>query len=203
MVVDWGSVPAWLGLVIGATTAIVAVVNYRRSLADKQREQASRVTSWISVERISVERTSDPDGTVGLDQYSIRADPVLHLVNRSDAPIYHLHVRWKKPEDLSKPFDKNAPSSIWGGLEAPELPAGLEGRAYLKQWVFHKELRPGAEVDESQDATVESSYPVLTFTDALGRRWKRIGAGPVKGWQTWLNPRPSRPQAYLPIKDNK
>jgi hypothetical protein len=192
MAVGLGSVPVWIGTLIGGTTAMVAVFNYRRSVADKEREQASRVASWISVDTKNLARD-----TVGVDQYLLSVRAVLHVVNRSDAPIYDLHVRCRRPEDLSKAFDPKAPSPNWDELVAAELPASLEGRGDLP-WEFHKDVDPEEmEIEKGKDPNVEVPDPVLTFTDALGRRWKRTGTRPVRRSR---ERRPSRPTAKIAVK---
>src|SRR5664279_5351038 len=90
---DWGSFPVWVGTLIAGTSALVGVFTYRRSVADKERDQASRVASWFSVE--STELTRDNNNP---QHYHAVVTVALHVVNRSDAPIYSVRVTWEPPE---------------------------------------------------------------------------------------------------------
>jgi hypothetical protein len=51
---DWGSVPAWVGSVLTGTSLMIAALSYRRSVAertreqwDRERRQAAKVSTWV------------------------------------------------------------------------------------------------------------------------------------------------------------
>src|SRR3954447_4179578 len=73
---DWGNVPAWVGAVLTSTSLLVAALTYRRSVDDKERDQASNVAAWVA-RRVE-------NGT---------QRKVLRVSNGSDAPVYEIIAR--------------------------------------------------------------------------------------------------------------
>ena len=46
--IDWGSVPDWLAAIVAGLSFAVAAVVYRNSVVDKEKDQAARVSAWLS-----------------------------------------------------------------------------------------------------------------------------------------------------------
>ena len=46
--IDWGSVPDWLAAIVTGLSFAVAAVVYRNSVVDKEKDQAARVSAWLS-----------------------------------------------------------------------------------------------------------------------------------------------------------
>ena len=160
---DWGSVPVWVGTLVTSTSAAVAVVSYRRNLYDREREQASKVSCWAVVKTILRVQVSTKE------HYS--ADIVIDAkaVNRSDASVYDLEV--------SPP-----PGSSGKTLRGIELPPGITATGEMQLRIT---ATPKISSDEDQidmnsliDVRIptEIQLPTLTFTDALGRRWRKRGS---------------------------
>jgi hypothetical protein len=68
---DWGTVPAFVGGLVTAVSALIAVMSYRRKLSDEKQEQAARVAAWVDESNEGFQRVRR-----------------LHLVNRGDDAIY-------------------------------------------------------------------------------------------------------------------
>ncbi|MGW1531106.1 hypothetical protein [Streptomyces aureus] len=159
---DWGTVPAWVGTVITSGSASIAAVSYRRSIHDKEREQASKVAAWTSVsyERDEAERTST----------RVRR---LYVHNSSDAPVYEVTVEPKGAKKVA------VPELQAGGLVTFEIPSGTPGRrsyapsASVKFWVVSAEVGTVTE-------TVKQDPTFLEFRDAVGRWWARSSDGKIK-----------------------
>lgn len=155
---DWGSVPLWVATLAGSVSAVVAADSYRRSVRDKEREQASRVSSWIS--------------QVGsFRQEGLRATPytppkillvTVRVANRSDAPIYDVHVTLSWHPTV---------------LTIAEIPAGEVAVAMVEMDLSEhpgRLERLGVEwFDITFDWIATLDEPEVRFTDALGRRWSR------------------------------
>src|SRR4051812_44369915 len=106
--VDWGSVPVWVGTVVACISVAIAVATYVRATFDKERDQAARVGAWV-VDTAEAWGES-PEGS---GHYEGWVEVRLFVANRSDAPIYDVAVRWQRPEGAEDHrFDK---------LSEPEL----------------------------------------------------------------------------------
>ena len=42
---DWGNVPTWTGMLLTSGSLTVAALAYRRSVLDKERDQASKIAA--------------------------------------------------------------------------------------------------------------------------------------------------------------
>lgn len=159
---DWGTVPAWVGTAITSSSAAVAAVSYRRSVHDKEREQAAKVAAWTSVsyEPDEVERTSK----------RVRR---LYVHNSSDAPVYEVTVA---PKGAKK---ATVPELQARGLLTFDIPSGTPGRrsyaplVSVKVWVIGVEVGTVTEI-------VKQEPTVLEFRDAVGRWWARGSDGKIK-----------------------
>ncbi len=174
MAIEWGSIPVWISTVVGSTTATIAVINYRRAVLDKIRDQAARVASWISVEPTSW--SPDPQNPHHWTA-TVRAE--LHVANRSDVSVYGLEASCEPPAEWMQSRKVEPQAAKKSTFDVQELPPGVVAVARPIVWHFEKDLSP----DESPtDLVIEVSVPepALTFTDALGRRWRRVGTRAVR-----------------------
>ncbi len=80
---DWGNVPAWVGAILTSVSLLIAALAYRRSVKDKEREQASKMAAWIGVVEDAHERKR-----------------VVRIRNNSDAPIFDIVARPHGTEPL-------------------------------------------------------------------------------------------------------
>jgi len=161
---DWGTVPAWIGTVVTSSSVLIAAVAYRRSVLDKEREQASKVAAWTSV-------SYEPDEKEKRPQRTRR----LYVHNSSDAPIYEVTVRPSDARDVTLPELQGHGSATFD-LPAGTPPAGAsvrEARAGLKIWVVAVEAHLVSEVVKQEPTGLE-------FRDALGRWWARDPSGKLK-----------------------
>ena len=72
---DFGSVSSWFAAIIASASFAVAANAYRRSVVEREAEQASKVSAWVAIER-------DASSNVSL--------AVLRIANSSEASIYEL-----------------------------------------------------------------------------------------------------------------
>src|SRR6185437_3359668 len=61
MELDWGNVPAWIGSILTGSSILIAALTYRRSVEDRERAQAAKVTAWVDIgaEKIFLRNSSD------------------------------------------------------------------------------------------------------------------------------------------------
>jgi|SRR5215813_11373286 len=91
LTIAWGTVPEGIGVILTSLSIFIAALAYRRSVLDKEREQASKINAWV-------EFGSHRDG-VGVV-----------VRNDSSLPIRNFFVQWTKDED---------PKMIWGAILEP------------------------------------------------------------------------------------
>lgn len=188
MVEDWESVRMWVGTVVVAVSAIVAVASYRRSLYDRKREQASRVAAWFGrPPEVALE-------TVDATDRAYRADvPVrLYVANRSDGAIYSVSVVYSLPDDFAAGAARSAQLSIL------EIPAGKVAQADVVI-PFSRDLSPGSELDDERKPWITLAPVAVAFTDALGQRWRRVGSRPVRRQRRWFD-EPDTTRLHLPVR---
>jgi hypothetical protein len=94
---DWGNVPAWTGSILTGSSLLIAALAYRRSVRDKERDQANKTVAWISMA---------PGDGVGDEESKSLATNVF-VRNGSDLPIRHVTV-W-----LSWPHGKATGREHW------------------------------------------------------------------------------------------
>jgi hypothetical protein len=155
--IDWGTVPAWVAAVVASTSGMLAALSYRRSVLDKERDQASKISAWSSAPEETDERyyRKDEAGNV----YVVAPLPVVvYVANRSENPVYDidldLKLKYLKPWKLA------------------ELPPGATATVTIPI-EFRDRVPKGASVPSHTFIKYKLAIPVLTFTDALGRRWQR------------------------------
>ncbi len=162
---DWGSVPVWVGTLVASFSVALAASTYRRNLRDKERDQASRVSSWMSEELepdVTVQPSEDiEERAQGRDVVRVRLYGRLLVANRSEAPAYDVEVT----------------AGLGETLKLAELPPGAvaEGRVLVGKSDRKATINDRDMVTLVGGHSVELRVPDLSFTDALGRRWQRRG----------------------------
>jgi hypothetical protein len=151
---DWGNVPAWFGAVVTSGSAAVAALAYRRSVRDKEAQQASLVGAWIDWSK------SEEGG-----------EAQLQVSNGSDGSVFEVTLRhrtqWTRfpekpipelPGKANRTFDIGVPGQVRPGEPVPRegLPVVQPRVVYLLE---------------------EPSGVELEFRDSLGYRWKRDELG--------------------------
>lgn len=158
---DWGDVPTWVGSVVTSGSVLLAAVAYRRSVRDKEREQASKVAAWF-----------------GLSSADSGGNRFLRVANSSDAPVYELIVRVPGTPELHLP-DLAATSSttleLQGtpGERAIKKEAEFSVGAGLNLWVISLEVGQ----TKITETVIAEPPPEIQFRDAVGRWWKRDEKG--------------------------
>lgn len=84
----WGTVPEGIGVILTSLSILIAALAYRRSVSDREREQASKINAWVEIVN------GDEEGGY-------------HVVvrNDSDLPIRNLLMTWDNdivPEEPSQ-----------------------------------------------------------------------------------------------------
>jgi hypothetical protein len=151
---DWGSVPTWVGTVFTSTSVLLAALSYRRSILDRERDQASKVSAWLSAPEHTDANflRKDAQGR----SYIVAPLPVVaHVANRSDHPIFDVDLKVKH--------------RAW---TLDELPPGRTATVSIPV-EFRDHVPEGASLPTRSTIVYELDRPLLTFTDALGRRWRR------------------------------
>ncbi len=162
---DWGSVPVWVGTLVASFSVALAAATYRRNVHDKERDQASRVSSWMSEELepdVIVEPSEDiEERAQGRDVVRVRLYGRLLVANRSEAPAYDIEVT----------------AGVGQALKLAQLPPGAvaEGRVLVGESDRRASINDRDMVTFVGGHPVELGVPDLSFTDALGRRWRRRG----------------------------
>jgi hypothetical protein len=178
---EWGSVPVWVGTVFTCISVAIAVATYWRATADKQRDQAARVGSWVTDTAEEWAETPHESGN-----YEGWVVVRLFIANRSDAPIYDIRIRWRKPEDADDPLPRDR---RFEELKESELGPGVT--AY-KPLILRLRKAPGPEVTRvllGEPLLKEFAVPEIHFTDALGRTWIRTSSRKLRRTSRWGNTR--------------
>ncbi|MFD7380053.1 hypothetical protein [Streptomyces mirabilis] len=152
---DWGNVPSWCGAVVTSTSASVAALSYRKSVRDKEMDQASKVAAWI-----------------GMKEESDRQ--VFHLLinNSSNAPIYEISVK------VSARTRIILQSLAAGGIYETEVPSDEIPRESSKKSVT---IAIGSLVEATWESEETKEVPLeVFFRDSLGRWWERKADGRLR-----------------------
>jgi hypothetical protein len=104
----WGTVPDGIGVVLTSLSIFIAALAYRRSISDRQRDQASRVNAWVEL------KNGDKEGG-----YQVV------LRNDSDLPIRNVLMTWKEVIHLEEP------SGNYYLLVQPKSEERLKRKEYL------------------------------------------------------------------------
>jgi hypothetical protein len=146
---NWGDVPTWIGSVITSVSVLVAAISYRRSVIDKERNQASKVGAWF----------------VKTDE-SRRA---ACITNASVAPIYEIELLEPPMPNVQSPILPAGGAAIIELLEESDKDPG--GPQVVRIIDRAEEGILTREIWESEQ------QPTIQFRDAVGRWWKRDSAG--------------------------
>jgi hypothetical protein len=149
---DWGNVPGWVGTVVTSTSVTIAALSYRRSVFDRQRQQASFIAAWV--------------GLVEKDGKHRRA---LQVSNGSDASVYEVAILLSdKPVFLTElPAKTTSIIELLDGQGASVAPI-----ASMRFWVVEVVMR--------EETVSAASAPEIEFRDAAGRMWRRDADGKLK-----------------------
>jgi hypothetical protein len=178
---DWGSVPAWISSICTSASVAVAAGAYWKSVSDKRREQASKITVWSP-------RSVLPPAT-GIEIEPKYEDVTVAAKNASDAAV----------KDVRVVLD----------ISTKEVKSGTKKFAWVrarKNWNLG-DLGP----DQAETTTLSNVITVavteLTFMDSAGRSWRRDEFGKLmdmsavaldKTWLSKFNPvRITRSIMYL------
>ncbi|HEY3469978.1 MAG TPA: hypothetical protein VGL47_32940 [Amycolatopsis sp.] len=146
---DWGNVPAWTGTVLTSGSLATAALAYRRSVRDKEREQAGKIAVW----------TSPGEG----------GERQLLIASHSDLAVYSLTVKPFEAEIIS--VTRLEP----GQTQEHALP-GYDRTILGRKHAFR--IGSGyVDATLALDRIAEEPLPEMTFRDAVGRWWRRNGQG--------------------------
>ncbi|MFI6904871.1 hypothetical protein ACIBKY_26660 [Nonomuraea sp. NPDC050394] len=149
---EWGRVPEYIGSVMAGTSAVVAALVYRRSVLERERDQASRVAAWVE------------EADEGRQK--------LYVANRSDASIFEIAVRVSEGD---------GPLALRELPAATTAEAMVKGAPVSRTFTRGLEFSPGLMSSmELHWVTELTGLPELTFRDALGRRWVRDHYGRLR-----------------------
>ena len=145
----------WVAAVITSASVMLAALSYRRSVLDKERDQASKVSAWSSAPDEPKDKYYRTDGAGNV--YIVAPLPVvLYIANRSEGPVYDVDLRIRSG----------------GPWKLAELPPGVTATVTVPV-EFHDRVQAAGSIPSRTSIPYELDKPVLAFTDALGRRWRR------------------------------
>jgi hypothetical protein len=156
--VKWGDVPAWIGALLTGTSLLIAAISYRRSVLDKERDQASKVAAWIAL--------VDEDG---------QQKRVLRISNGSDASVYDLTCKPANERQISLqelPAKAVTTVNLRGAGPSPKMTKQSGGGV--------KFLGISMEPTITSEVFSQEPSPEIEFCDALGRWWRRLPGGEVE-----------------------
>ena len=156
---DWGNVPTWVGAVITGTSASIAAIAYRRSVRDKERDQASHVAAWVGL----------TDGSDG-------GSRMLHITNGSDASVYEVSVQVPGAPDFHL-VEIPAKTTLTPDVALPEWRETGRDVAVTTVTAKVRFFLMSVEGTAVAEAISQEAAPTIEFRDAVGRRWQRSAAG--------------------------
>jgi hypothetical protein len=158
---DWGNVPAWIGSTLTSGSLLIAATSYRRSVKDKEYDQASKIASWITT-------SAEPDET----------KPRLHVRNSSDGPIFETVVRVLDLPHVNIPELPPQTTSVHDLPESPTVARFFESNPTLT--IEQEVVGVSMSVTLNREQVLASLRPSIQFRDAVGRRWKRGSDGKLQ-----------------------
>ncbi|WP_305789358.1 hypothetical protein [Symbioplanes lichenis] len=154
--VDWGSAPTWVSAAITSGSFLVAATAYRRSVLEKERDQASKVAAWVALEEDAGTRKR-----------------VLRLRNSSDGPIFEVTVELAgKPVVESPELVPETTSTFDLPDDGSDYPASVQKVTVEVQSIFTVGL--------SRETLLTGPTPTMTFRDSTGRWWERDRQGRLR-----------------------
>jgi hypothetical protein len=154
---DWGDVPTWFGSVVTGGSVFLAALAYRRSVSDKERDQASQIGAWVALTTEAEQKRR-----------------VVRVNNASKGPIYEVIVRFPASSDLE------IPELIAGGLVTLELPDNYPQvtRTQTRSVSTGVSLPfVSIEASRAEETVLGEESPEIQFRDAVGRWWRRDSTG--------------------------
>jgi hypothetical protein len=181
-VVDWGSVPDWIGGVGTAAAFLLAAIGYIASLGTRKAEQARLVYA-----KLESGSGSAAGGEVGSGTY------VTTLLNEQPGLI---ELDEKTASYVATRDFTTATVTVVN--RSDEMLASLDRVAVVgwdegKPWSAENALRPLEPGDRREiklfsyglHRTSQTSAALIEFTDASGVRWSRRGGQPVRQLHWW------------------
>jgi hypothetical protein len=156
--VDWGNVPAWVSSILTGSSLLIAAFSYRRSVLDKERDQASKVAAWISI--------ADADDS---------KKRVLRISNSSDASVYAITAKLHQGPEIYVE-ELPAKSTSTADLPGPQVSSTETRRTTLGVSLFAASF----ETAWNTELLPQEPSPELQFRDAVGRWWQRMPNGQLK-----------------------
>jgi hypothetical protein len=159
---DWGNVPNWFGATITSGSLMVAATSYRRSVRDKEREQAAKIAAWVSAVKV--------DGT---------EHGIISVRNSSDGPVFVLRVsivgipvvdvpELPQNETIAKELE------LWPILSPQPQTASLIGiRVPIGPVPFELAVDFTLERTPITTGTLVHVVESMQFRDSVGRVWLR------------------------------
>jgi len=168
---DWGNVPTWLGSVVTSTSVSIAALSYRRSVRDKEREQAGKVGAWVGLTLDGAEWTR-----------------TLRVTNASAGSIFEVRVQ---PNGSGEVFWEEIPA---GTIFTKAMIDGQETtvtRTTTTVGFFGASLT--TEIEVAREVS-----PLIEFRDSLGRWWARTPTGHLKAVRKSRTVRSQRRKVEIP-----
>jgi hypothetical protein len=160
---DWGNVPAWTGSILTSGSLLVAASAYRRSVRDRDGEQAAKVYCTITDE------DTQPGG-----------ERVVRAINTSDVSVYAITIVLPiQDADSVQGRQKFTSSELSpdSELEICRAPISIAAPSEIRVSV-----RPvtGLRTSMSVGLSPQDLFPEIKFRDAAGRWWRRDGRGELR-----------------------
>jgi hypothetical protein len=150
---EWGNIPAW----VSTGSFFIAAMAYRRSVMDKERDQASKVSAWVG--------SLTDNG---------RSKRVLRVANTSDAAVYDLFIKPEGSDSILLPELPAKDSRSFDLRGDPPAAKERSSRTRLRITGVPIVVR-----SISSEALLEAP-PVIEFCDAAGRWWRRSSRRQVR-----------------------
>lgn len=159
--VDWGSAPAWFGLIAASAAAIFTGRNVCVDRGDRRQKQAAEVSAWPA--------KGDPRSPEMQEQSLAKPSELrtgAFLRNASGSPVYDVRIVWRQEGGGSA----EASLPVLAPNDAPVFIALPRPQEIMER--VHRDFIGGPSPDE---LTVE-----LRFRDSKNRTWSRSGTGELK-----------------------
>jgi tetratricopeptide (TPR) repeat protein len=154
---DWGDVPTWIGSVVTSGSVLVAALAYRRSVSDKERDQASQIGAWVA-----------------LITESGKERRVVRVNNISKGAVFEVIIRFPHSPDLK------VSEIIAGGFVTLEFPENYPRVTQAQKITVSTSVSlpfVNFEASRTEETVLGEESPEIQFRDAVGRWWRRDSNG--------------------------
>lgn len=149
---DWGTVPAGAAALLTGTSAVIAAMSYKRSVRERETEQASQVATWFA-------DNPEDEGVVWVVNHSSTSVFDVQLVLPSSGEVLELR-------ELGA--DQVARAQVDPTAREVTVRVGFEIGFAL------------AFAIRARSARRKSVLPRIRFRDSLGRPWERDSQGRLR-----------------------